>query len=145
MAKQKRRFKGGEIPTSSMADIAFLLLIFFLVTTTIDMDKGLGMVLPAEGEEIEINKKNILNCLINSTGNVLLGGEAVDIRNLAKTVRQKIAQNDKLVISVKAHSASRYEDYVRVIDQLKQANATRISIAESDSVSYTHLTLPTKA
>ena len=50
----KRRFKGGEIPTSSMADIAFLLLIFFLVTTTIDMDKGLGMVLPAEGEEIEI-------------------------------------------------------------------------------------------
>ena len=132
MAKQKRRFKGGEIPTSSMADIAFLLLIFFLVTTTIDMDKGLGMVLPAEGEEMEINKKNILNCLINSTGNVLLGGEAVDIKNLAKAVRQKIAQNDKLVISVKAHNASRYEDYVRVIDQLKQANATRISIAESD-------------
>ena len=90
MAKQKRRFKGGEIPTSSMADIAFLLLIFFLVTTTIDMDKGLGMVLPAEGEEMEINKKNILNCLINSTGNVLLGGEAVDIKNLAKAVRQKI-------------------------------------------------------
>ena len=132
MAKQKRRFKGGEIPTSSMADIAFLLLIFFLVTTTIDMDKGLGMVLPAEGEEIEINKKNILNCLINSTGKVLLGGEAVEIRNLSKTVRQKITQNEKLVISVKAHSASRYEDYVRVIDQLKQANATRISIAESD-------------
>lgn len=132
MGKQKRRFKGGEIPTSSMADIAFLLLIFFLVTTTIDMDKGLGMVLPAEGEEMEINKKNILNCLINSTGNVLLGGEAVDIKNLARAVRQKIAQNDKLVISVKAHNASRYEDYVRVIDQLKQANATRISIAESD-------------
>tara|TARA_B100000575_G_scaffold16737_1_gene11725 strand:+ start:91 stop:489 length:399 start_codon:yes stop_codon:yes gene_type:complete len=132
MAKQKRRFKGGEIPTSSMADIAFLLLIFFLVTTTIDMDKGLGMVLPAEGEEMEINKKNILNCLINSTGKVLLGGEAVEIRNLSKTVRQKITQNEKLVISVKAHSASRYEDYVRVIDQLKQANATRISIAESD-------------
>ena len=132
MAKQKRRFKGGEIPTSSMADIAFLLLIFFLVTTTIDMDKGLGMVLPAEGEEMEINKKNILNCLINSTGNVLLGGEAVDIKNLARAVRQKIAQNDKLVISVKAHNASRYEDYVRVIDQLKQADATRISIAESD-------------
>ena len=54
MAGKKRRFKGGEIPTSSMADIAFLLLIFFLVTTTIDMGKGLGMVLPAEGEELEI-------------------------------------------------------------------------------------------
>ena len=132
MAGKKRRFNGAEIPTSSMADIAFLLLIFFLVTTTIDMDKGLGMVLPAEGEELEINKKNILNCLINSTGNVLLGGEGVEIKNLSKTIRQKIAENDKLVISVKAHKASSYKDYVRVIDQLKQANATRISIAESN-------------
>lgn len=128
----KRRFKGGEIPTSSMADIAFLLLIFFLVTTTIDMDKGLGMVLPAEGEEIEINKKNILNCLINSTGNVLLGGEAVEVKNLSQTVRQRIAENEKLVISVKAHSAASYMDYVKVIDQLKMANATRVSIAESN-------------
>ena len=128
----KRRFKGGEIPTSSLADIAFLLLIFFLVTSTIDMDKGLGMELTAEAEEHEINKKHIHNCLINSTGNVLLGGEAVEVRNLAKTVRQKLVENDKLIISVKAHSASNYMDYVKVIDQLKQANATRISIAESD-------------
>ncbi len=130
--KTKRRFKGGDIPTSSMADIAFLLLIFFLVTTTIDMDKGLGMVLPAEGEELEINKKNILNCLINSAGSVLLGGEPVEVRNLSRVVRQKIAENDKLVISVKAHKAANYNDYIRVIDQLKEANATRISIAESD-------------
>ena len=128
----KRRFKGGNIPTSSMADIAFLLLIFFLVTTTIDMDKGLGMVLPAEGEEIEISKKNILNCLINSTGNVLLGGEGIEIRNLSKTVRQKLVENDKLIISAKAHQATSYSDYIAVIDQLKRANATRISIAESN-------------
>jgi len=128
----KRRFKGGAIPTSSMADIAFLLLIFFLVTTTIDMDKGLGMVLPAEGEEIEISKKNIINCLINSTGNVLLGGEGIEIRDLSKSIRQKLAENDKLIISVKAHKSTSYKDYIAVIDQLKRANATRISIAESN-------------
>ncbi len=131
MAK-KRRFKGGNIPTSSMADIAFLLLIFFLVTTTIDMDKGLGMVLPAEGEEMEISKKNILNCLINSTGNVLLGGDGIEIRDLSKAVRQKLVENDKLIISVKAHKSTSYHDYIAVIDQLKRANATRISIAESN-------------
>ena len=129
---RKRRFKGGNIPTSSMADIAFLLLIFFLVTTTIDMDKGLGMVLPAEGEEMEISKKNILNCLINSTGNVLLGGEGLEIRDLSKLIRQKLVENDKLIISVKAHKSTSYKDYIAVIDQLKTANATRISIAESN-------------
>ncbi len=129
---RNRRFKGGNIPTSSMADIAFLLLIFFLVTTTIDMDKGLGMVLPAEGEEMEISKKNILNCLINSTGNVLLGGDGIEIRDLSKAVRQKLVENDKLIISVKAHKSTSYHDYIAVIDQLKRANATRISIAESN-------------
>jgi len=127
----KRRFKGGAIPTSSMADIAFLLLIFFLVTTTIDMDKGLGIVLPAEGQEVEISKKNILNCLINSSGKVLLGGEPVEIRQLNRVIRQKLAENNKLIISVKAHEKTPYLAYINVIDQLKMANATRISIAES--------------
>jgi biopolymer transport protein ExbD len=129
---RKRRIKGGEIPTSSMADIAFLLLIFFLVTTTIDMDKGLGIVLPAEGQEIEIKKKNILNCLINSSGQVLLGGDPTPIREINKVVRMKIKENDKLIISVKAHNKTPYKSYISVIDQLKMANATRISIADSE-------------
>lgn len=130
--RKKRRFKRGEIPTASMADIAFLLLIFFLVTTTIDTDKGLGIVLPAEGEEILIKKENILNCLINSQGNVLLGGVPFRIKDISKEVRRRIAENDKLIISVKAHEKTKYNDYIAVIDQLKMANAKRISIAESD-------------
>ena len=128
----KRRFKGGEIPTSSMADIAFLLLIFFLVTTTIDMDKGLGIILPAEGEELEIKKTNILNCLINSQGNVLLGGEPIAIKDVNREIRRRLAKNDKLIISVKSHEKTKHGDYVAVIDQLKRANATRISIADSE-------------
>ena len=74
MALRERKARVGAIPEGGMADIAFLLLVFFLVTTTIDMDKGLGIILPAEGQELEINKKNILNCLISASGNVLLGG-----------------------------------------------------------------------
>ena len=132
MAK-KRRFKGGEIPTSSMADIAFLLLIFFLVTTTIDTDKGLGIVLPPPGDiEIEIRKENILNCLINSQGRVLLDEEPISVEQIHRVVGQKLRKNDKLIISVKAHPKTAYNDYVRVIDQLKMANAKRISIANSN-------------
>ena len=127
-----RRFRGGEIPTSSMADIAFLLLIFFLVTTTIDIDKGLGLVLPPEGETIEINKKNILNCLINSSGMVLLGGEPVNPKDVSRIVKDKLRENNKLIVSVKTHEKTRYKDYIAIIDQLKMANATRISIAETD-------------
>ena len=132
MAVKKRRFKGGEIPTSSMADIAFLLLIFFLVTTTIDTDKGLGIVLPPAGDvEIEIRKENILNCLINSKGKVLLDEEPTPVEQINKIVGRKLRENNKLIVSVKAHTKTAYSDYVRVIDQLKMADAKRISIANS--------------
>ena len=127
--KEKTPFKLDLIP---MINIVFLLLIFFLVTTTIDIDKGLGIVLPAEGEELEIKKTNILNCLINSQGNVLLGGEPVALKDVNKEIRRRLAENDKLIISVKAHTKTKYGDYVSLIDQLKRANATRISIADAE-------------
>ena len=132
MAKN-RRFKAEGIPTSSMADIAFLLLVFFLVTTTIDTDKGLGIVLPPPGDmEIEIRKENILNCLINSQGKVLLDEEPISIDQIHRVVGQKLRANDKLIVSVKAHPKTAYNDYVKVIDQLKMADAKRISIANSN-------------
>tara|TARA_B100000886_G_C20400084_1_gene482152 strand:- start:1032 stop:1430 length:399 start_codon:yes stop_codon:yes gene_type:complete len=130
---KKRRFKAEGIPTSSMADIAFLLLVFFLVTTTIDTDKGLGIVLPPPGDmEIEIRKENILNCLINSQGKVLLDEEPTSIDQIHRVVGQKLRANDKLIVSVKAHPKTAYNDYVKVIDQLKRADAKRISIANSN-------------
>jgi biopolymer transport protein ExbD len=95
------------------------------------MDKGLGIVLPAEGEQVEVSAKNILNCLINSTGQVLLGDEPTKISDISSVVRQKLRENDKLIISVKSHEKTKYKDYIAVIDQLKTANATRISIAET--------------
>jgi biopolymer transport protein ExbD len=128
----KRPRASAEIPTSSLADIAFLLLVFFLVTTTIDTDKGLGIVLPAEGEQKEVHKKNISNLLINAAGQVLYDDEIVSIRDIGNLTRLKIAENPKLIISVKADRNSKYQTYIEVIDQLKIANATRISIAEPD-------------
>ena len=127
----KKRIRAGEIPTASMADIAFLLLIFFLVTTTIDMDKGLGLVLPPKGEEKEIPKRNISNILINARGDILLDKEPIQMRDIRQVVREKMAANDKLIFSVKTHPKAKYQAYVNVLDQLKMANATRISIAET--------------
>ena len=132
MAIRERKARAGVIPDGGMADIAFLLLIFFLVTTTIDIDKGIGIILPAEGQELEINKKNILNCLISSSGAVLLGGEPIEIKDLSRKVQEELRANDKLIVSVKAHKKAQYSVYIDVLDQLKLAKATRISIAETE-------------
>ena len=115
-----------------MADIAFLLLVFFLVTTTISMDKGIGQLLPAIGEELEVNPKNITKVLVNATGQVLLDEELIPLNQLRGRIRTMLAQNDRLIVSVKTHPQTKHQIYIDVLDQLKQAGAPRISIAEPD-------------
>lgn len=137
LVKKKRNKSGGEIPTASLPDIVFMLLLFFLVTTTIDMDKGLGMILPDKGESVEVHKKNITNILVSASGKVAIGsgGEIriVDVRELKQIAKQLLASNDKMIFSVKTASQTTYKVYVDVIDQLKQANAKRISIADPEN------------
>ena len=129
---KKARPETEEINSSSMADIAFLLLVFFLVTTTISMDKGLSLVLPPVGEELEVNRKNITNILINESGKLLFDEKPAKIRELNRLVTEKLRQNDKMIFSVQTHSITKYSDYIAVLDQLKIAKASRISIANPD-------------
>ncbi|MCH8304470.1 MAG: biopolymer transporter ExbD [Candidatus Marinimicrobia bacterium] len=132
MLLEKRKKHPNEIPTSSLADIAFLLLVFFLVTTTIDMDKGLSLVLPAPGEEKEIPKENISNLLINAAGNIMLDEEPIAMSDIRGTVKRKMDKNPNLIFSIKTDRQTDYQVFVSVLDQLKMANATRISIAEPE-------------
>ena len=126
---QKKRRPRQEINSSSMADIAFLLLVFFLVTTTISMDKGISLVLPSEGNELEVNRKNIVNILMNESGKVLLDDKPTRVEAIHGIIERKIAGSPTLIFSVPPHPSTKYQDYLRVLDQLKEAKATKISIA----------------
>ncbi len=132
MIKNKRT-ETQEVNSSSMADIAFLLLVFFLVTTTISMDKGISLVLPAEGNELEVNKKNIVNILVNESGKVLLDDKPIITKNIKSTVEKKLASNPNVIFSVQTHPRTKYTDYIKVLDQLKAGNAQKISIANPPS------------
>lgn len=133
MLVEKKKKRSSDIPTASLADIAFLLLIFFLVTTTIDVDRGIGLTLPPKGETTEVRKENIANLLINAQGEVLLDNEPIEIPQIESAIRQKLRQNDKLIVSVKTDRDTEYKVYVQVLDQLKLAGAKRISIAEPEA------------
>ncbi len=81
-----------EVNGGSLADIAFLLLIFFLVTTTMDTDTGITRLLPPEPDvdqevEVKVNKRNVLVVLLNRSDNLMVGGEEMDRLDLkAKTI-----------------------------------------------------------
>jgi biopolymer transport protein ExbD len=129
----KRKKISTEIPMASLPDIVFLLLIFFLVTTTIDAEKGLDLVLPpAQSEELEMSKKNIANLLINAAGNVAIDNEIVEIRDITRIIKERIQENPLLVVSVKTDKLTQYDVYLDVIDKLKKAEAKRISLAEPE-------------
>ena len=133
MLTKPRRAAMQEVNSSSMSDIAFLLLVFFLVTTTISLDKGISLILPAEGNELEVNRKNIISILINDRGKVLMDDNPIKINQIKSKATKKIASNNNIIFSVVTHKNTKYEDYILVLDQLKQANATKISIANPPS------------
>lgn len=122
-----------EINASSMADIAFLLLIFFLVTTTIDSDKGLTVKLPPIAEEplpeTDINKRNVLNILVNHKDEMLVNEVKTELEEL-KNLTTNFVMNplhestkpqspEKAVISLKNDTGTSYSMYVAVHNELK--------------------------
>lgn len=132
MRKKKR--VSGEIPTSSMADIAFLLLIFFLVTTVFDEEKGLSIVLPAQQEEQEVSQKNVLHLVVQDDGLVRVKrGESTNetvVRaiEIGSIWRLEFAQNENLIAAVKTSPSAPYKHMISVLDQLQGAGAERISL-----------------
>ncbi|MFI3248243.1 MAG: biopolymer transporter ExbD [Rikenellaceae bacterium] len=94
MASDKR--KVTEINAGSMADIAFLLLIFFLVATTMNTDTGLVRMLPPMPEnedmqeDIKVKERNLLLVFVSGSGNIMAGGEQIDIRQLKDKAKEFI-------------------------------------------------------
>ena len=125
----KRKRKVDEVNSSSMADIAFLLLIFFLVTTTISMDKGINIILPADGSEKEVDKNNLVNIAMNDRGKILVDDSPRLLTEIKLLAEKRIASNSKIIFSVSTHERTKYQDYVSLLDELKKAKATKISIA----------------
>ncbi len=125
----KRRKIKAEIPTASMADIAFLLIVFFMLTSVFATEKGLQIILPEKGEVVKIKKGNIAQVYVNAKGQVRIEGEDISLENINEKVESMLAVNDSLVFSLKADSRCKYEIIIKVFDQLKLGTAERIAFA----------------
>ena len=159
MAKGKR--KVPDINSSSTADIAFLLLIFFLITTSMDTDRGLARLLPPPPEEQDkqntdkIKERNILHVYLNKDDALMCGNDYISIDQLRKKAKEFIANvnneeskpektqknveffgptlvNDKHVISLQNDRGSSYQAYISVQNELVAAyNELRDELSQS--------------
>jgi biopolymer transport protein ExbD len=134
--RRKRKDLGG-IPTASMSDVAFLLLVFFLSTTKFDIKKGLGIVLPAVSDgtqkKVKLKDDNLTKIWIDKDGIITLksGGNerVVPMNKLQQTIHQIVKDNPDMVISLKTDRKSKYQYMVMVLDKLQASGAEKISLS----------------
>jgi len=150
--------KTPEVPATSLADIAFMLLIFFLVTTTMDVDSGLERRLPQwveeqNDEEIDVRERNVFAVLVNKDNNLLVENEYArieDLRERAKEFMENPADDESLpekepkeipffgevmvtkgVISLRNDLDTQYGTYIAVQNELVAAiNELREELAK---------------
>ena len=130
MQHKRRRFN-NSINAGSMADIAFLLLIFFLITTTIVTDKGILIRLPPmyKGPVPPIHKRNVIDIKLNAEGALLFEQQPLAIDQLKARLKLYILNKDKLpdrpvspgkaVVSLQNDRGTAYEKYLEVYDQIQ--------------------------
>ncbi|OAV44131.1 biopolymer transporter ExbD [Lewinella sp. 4G2] len=136
MAKTKTRDRmNNEINAGSMADIAFLLLIFFLVTTTIAEDKGILVKLPPWSDEEpdiqQLKERNVFSVLVNAQNDLLVRDEPMKLGLLREAAKEFIRNPSKLanmsespdraIISLKNDRGTEYTTYLAVYNELKGA------------------------
>lgn len=129
MLIRRRRHAIPGINATSMADISFMLLTFFLVTTSMDVDKGLVVQLPpvddkSRSKEMVVDKDDLMAFVITPDNNVLLNGRQVSLSSIRSEVERFVARRgNRHVISIEADPASSYNTYFILQDGIMSAYA----------------------
>jgi biopolymer transport protein ExbD len=137
MAMQQAGFKrksktASEIPDSSLADIAFLLLIFFMVTTVFRRERPRDVEMPeaAATERVDERRQNILHLWVERDGTVFINDQVVPIPNIAAVVAPIYEQTQRrLVVAIRADRDVPYGTIDDITEQLRSASALRVNFA----------------
>ena len=123
-----------EIPTASLADISFLLLIFFLSTTMFAVEHGIPLVLPGAGSAtVKVKRSSVVVVRANADGTIEVNKEPVPLGRLRTIIEEKLSANSDLVVVLETHPDSEYGLMVDILDELRLADARRISLKSGEA------------
>lgn len=127
--KQKSKLS-SEIPNSSIADIVFLLLIFFMTVTVFKEYQGLRVQLPLAKATQKIEaKRDITYIWIDRENNLNIDDMMISYSEVTPIMAEKMLDNPALIVSIRADKQAKYGRVARVMEALKEANALRINFA----------------
>jgi biopolymer transport protein ExbD len=126
----KRKSKAAsEIPSSSLADMAFLLLIFFMVTTTFRKEQKRDVVFPdAEAtQKLEEPRKDVLHVYVETDGSIFINDRNVPVENVSNVVGPMWAENRGLVVMLRSDRDVSYSRIDQILKELQAAGAVRVA------------------
>ena len=118
----------SEIPTSSMPDIIFMLLIFFMVTTVLREYSGLPVNIP-KAEKIEKlkGKRHTAHIWISKEGLVSINDRLFAVQDVAKIMYEKRVSDPQLIVSLKADEEAKMELITSIHEELREADALKLN------------------
>ena len=128
---EKKKEK-AYIPTASMADIAFLLIVFFMVTTIFRVEKGLKLELPKAATTERLRKRSIARVWVNQWGEISIDDRFVDLPQVRILMAEKLNEDPEILVQVKSDSLASYGDVAWVLEELKKARAIKVSLATKE-------------
>lgn len=134
--KFQKRTVSDEIPTSSMADITFLLIIFFMVTNTFAATRGLDFALPKDEKATQIEKEDSVLISIRPGGSLEVDGKAMRLEQVLDYLKPKLERNPSKPVIIRPEPEATYGDMVRVYDVLRRG--------KDNGVEVKNITIPTQ-
>ncbi|MDX2472766.1 MAG: biopolymer transporter ExbD [Candidatus Krumholzibacteria bacterium] len=130
--KKRKKEAMGELRMDSTADVAFLLLIFFIVTTIFAAEQGLTLVLPGKQKKdedvVKVKQSNIATLFVRADNRLTLDNKPIEINHIKVAIEDRILAKPKLVVMLKIHPDANYGMMVACLDELKQARANKVSL-----------------
>jgi biopolymer transport protein ExbD len=115
------------IPTASMADIAFLLLIFFMVTTIFRLEDGIPIVFPKAEQTEKVPIERVCHIWIDKQGTIVINDKQIPFDQVENLMHNKMAENPNLIVAFNVDEKAKYRLVSDVIEILKRVNALRVS------------------
>jgi biopolymer transport protein ExbD len=134
MARKPKR-PGVRMDMTPMVDVAFLLLIFFMVTTVFRRPLAMEINMPEPGAKVEVPESNVMTFYVRKDDRIVLragraGAVPIALDDIETKIRESSKANPNLIVLVKIDPLARYERMVDMMDILNNANMQRFSLVE---------------
>lgn len=131
LAKRKRKRGMGEIPMSSTSDVAFLLLIFFIVMPMKQDEIGISLVLPGKAdkqETVRIRQTNVATIRVHANHSLSIDDVGVRLQDIKDIIRRRVESNDKTVVILETHPDADYGMMIACLDEVKLSGARKFTL-----------------